>query len=175
VFTANPQRKEVTMMTTAKSIKINGILGSLFIVLSIGLSISAAGEYNSKDQEIGHDGHCIAYACGVVYDTKTGLEWVVGPDKDTNWDEAKPWVDSLTVAGGGWRMPTIVELKTLFEKDRGSRNMTPLLKTTGTWIWSGETKDSSLAWRFFFTDGYRHCGSRDFSYLGRAFAVRPLK
>ncbi len=64
------------MMTTAKSSKTICILGSLFVVLSIGLSISVAGQYNSKDQEIGSDGDCIAYACGVVWDTKAGLEWV---------------------------------------------------------------------------------------------------
>ena len=143
--------------------------------MSIGLSISVAAQYNSKDQEIGRDGDCIAYACGVVWDTKAGLEWVAGPDKDTKWDEAKSWVDNLTVAGGGWRMPTIDELKTLYEKDRGSRNMTPLLETTGRYVWSGETKDSSSPWRFFFSSGYRHPGSREFSYLGRAFAVRSRK
>lgn len=162
-------------MSTEKGSKTIGIFCSLFMVLSFGLSISVAGQYNSKDQETGRDGECIAYACGVVYDTKTGLEWVAGTDKDTNWAEAKRWVDNLTVAGGGWRMPTIDELKTLYEQHRGARNMTALLDTTGRWVWSVEAKDSSLAWRFFFTDGYKHCGSRDFHYLGRAFAVRSPK
>jgi hypothetical protein len=131
------------MITTAMSGTINGVLGSLFVVSSIGLSISVAAQYNSKDQEIGRDGHWIAYACGVVWDTKTGLEWVAGPDKDTNWDEAKDWVDNLNVAGGGWRMPTTDELKTLYVKGRGTRNMTPLLGTasfehTSFIAWSGE-------------------------------------
>ena len=27
----------------------------------------------------------------IVKDTKTGLEWIAGPDKDTTWDEAKAW------------------------------------------------------------------------------------
>jgi len=163
------------MIATTKYSKLIGILGGLFLVLSVGLSITVAGEYNSKDQEIGRDEPFIAYACGVVWDTKAGLEWVAGPDKHTDWGEAKSWVDNLAVAGGGWRMPTVDELKTLYENNKGSRNMTPLLKTTGRWVWSKETKDSSLAWRFFFTEAYRHYGSRDFSYLGRAFAVRSRK
>jgi hypothetical protein len=165
------------MMTTVKSSKTICILGSLFVVLSIGLSSSVAGQYNSKDQETGRDGDCIAYACGVVWDTKTGLEWVAGPDKDTKWDKAKPWVDNLTVAGGGWRMPTTDELKTLYEKGRGTSNMTPLLKTTGggTFVWSGETKDSSFARYFFFLFGDRFWFLRTYSSDTRAFAVRSRK
>ncbi len=162
-------------MATTKNSKAIGILGGLIIVLSIGLSISEAGQYNAKDQEIGQDGNCTAYACGVVWDTKTGLEWVVGPDKDTNWDEAKRWVDNLTVAGGGWRMPTTDELKTLYEKGRGTRNMTPLLETTGWYVWSEETKDSSAAYGFYFLIGYRVEESRRASSNFRAFAVRSRK
>ncbi len=165
------------MMTTAKSSKIIGILGSLFVVLSIGLSISGAAQDDPKGQEIGRDGHCIAYACGVVWDTKAELEWVAGPDKDTDWDEAKRWVDNLTVAGGGWRMPTTDELKTLYEKGRGTSNMTPLLKTTGggTFVWSGDIRDSSSAWFFHFHLGKRYWGPRNSSADIRVFAVRSRK
>lgn len=163
------------MMTTAKCSKTTGILGSLLVVLSIGLSISVAGQYNSKDQEIGNDGDCIAYACGVVWDTKAGLEWVAGPDKDTDWDGAKRWVDNLTVAGGGWRMPTIDELKTLYEKDRGIRNITPLLKTAGWAVWSGDIRDSSSVWYITLSLGGRSWqDSRLFTNF-RAFAVRSRK
>jgi hypothetical protein len=84
----------------------------------------------------------------VYYDRNTGLEWLAGPDKATNWYDAKKWVESLTaVAGGGWRMPTRKELKTLYQK-REKCNIKSLLKTTGCWIWSGETKGSSLAWGY---------------------------
>ena len=41
----------------------------------------------------------------VYYDKNTGLEWYTGPDRDTNWNEVKRWVENLTVADGGWRMP----------------------------------------------------------------------
>ncbi len=162
-------------MATAKSSKIIGILGSLFVVLSIGLSISGAAQDDPKGQEIGRDGHCIAYASGVVWDTKAGLEWVSGPDENTMWDEAMRWVDNLTVAAGGWRMPTTDELKTLYEKDRGTRNMTPLLETTGWYVWSEETKDSSSASGFYFHIGFRGDHHRRDSEFFRAFAVRSRK
>jgi hypothetical protein len=62
--------------------------------------------------------------------TYNGLQWYVGPDKDTNWDEANAWVNSLSVGGGGWRMPTRAELNGLYHKGMGSRNMPPEFKTT---------------------------------------------
>ncbi len=134
---------------------------------------SSTSFIDSESNVTGRGGILIAYATGVVYDKKTGLEWVAGPDRDTTWYESKRWVENLTVAGGGWRMPTRSELKSLYKKGVGSRNMTPLLKTTAWWIWSGETKDSSLAWGFNFGigDGYWY-GRKGFSILSCVFAVR---
>ena len=67
----------------------------------------------------------------IYYDKNTGLEWLAGPDKPTNWYDAKKWVESLTaVAGGGWRMPTMEELRTLYQK-REKCNIQPVFKTTG--------------------------------------------
>jgi len=50
---------------------------------------------------------------GIITDTQTGLEWYVGPDRDTSWDQAQAWAFSLKVAGGGWRLPALKELQTL--------------------------------------------------------------
>ena len=133
-----------------------------------------------KRRVFARDGNFIVYTKGIVTDTKTGLEWVAGPDRDTDWNEARSWVQSLNLDGGGWRMPTTDELKILYKKGAGDRNMTPLLKTTGWYVWSGETKGSSAAWYFTFRSGSRHWptrgsrdwGSRDSSSYERAFAVR---
>jgi len=123
------------------------------------------------------DGHYGLYADGVVLDKTTGLEWLVGPDKNTTWDEADHWVanvkEGLIGPGGkGWRMPTINELESLYKKGVGTRNMTPLLKTTGWWVWSNETKNSSGARAFRFHGGLSSWYSRSYSKNGRAFAVR---
>jgi len=129
-----------------------------------------------------------ALESAIYYDKNTDLEWLAGPDKPTNWYDAKKWVESLTaVAGGGWRMPTREELKTLYQKGEKC-NIKPFLKTTGCWIWSGETKDSSSAWGYdYFSDppsGLLHGGSvsgevsfkRDGSTkFFRGFAVRSRK
>ena len=124
--------------------------------------------------QIAQDGRFIAYDNGTMLDANTGLQWIAGPDRDTTWDEAKSWVESLSLDGGGWRMPTIAELKTLYEEGTGKRNMTPLLKTYGWWVWSGETKGSSSAWGFVFRFGFKHLSTRDDYLNGRAFAVRSL-
>jgi len=137
-----------------------------------------------KRKEPSPDGSFITYANGIVYDTKTGLEWVTGPDRGTTWDEANDWVESLNIDGGGWRMPTMNELEGLYKKGMGSHNITSLLKTTGWYVWSGEIKDSSEAWGFNFFygsnsywsdrygDGDWDWDPRFYSHFERGFAVR---
>jgi hypothetical protein len=117
------------------------------------------------------DGVYMAYANGIVRDTSTGLEWKVARDRDTNWEQASSWIKGLNRNGADWRMPTIDELKSLYRKGAGSRNMTPLLKTTGWIVWSGETKGSSSVRDFNFSVGYGNWGSQT-TINGRAFAVR---
>jgi len=104
-------------------------------------------------------------------DMDTGLEWKAGPDTDMNWNEARAWVRGL---GEGWRMPTMDELAHLYQEGKGPRNMTPLLETTGWWVWSGEEVGSSNARAFNFGTGIRGWSARDYARYGRAFAVRSI-
>lgn len=126
----------------------------------------------TKPKIIARDTHYEKLASGVVHDTRSGLEWYAGPDKDTNWDEADRWVANLDVAGGGWRMPTRKEWKGLIQEGVGTRNMTPLLKTTGWRVWTGETKGSSSAWSFYLLTGNLNWSLRNTSGYRRGFAVR---
>ena len=112
---------------------------------------------------------------GIITDRKTGLEWYEGPDKDTTWDEAKAWVESLTVDGGGWRMPKRVEVSDLYKRGATRTNKSPLFKTTGGFVWTGETVGSSHAWGFCFDIGGDYWPRRTFSDTARAFAVRDRK
>jgi hypothetical protein len=112
---------------------------------------------------------------GIVSDSKTGLEWKVGPDKDTNWDQARAWVQNLKLDGGGWRMPTLDELKGLYIKGASPLNMSPLLKTTGWQVWSDKLKDPLFAWGFYYVCGGKGWDGRKFPYDFRAFAVRSPK
>ncbi len=126
-------------------------------------------------KEIIRDGNLIAYDNGIVYDTKTYLEWFAGHDEDTTWDKAKSWANSLSVDSGGWQMPNLEELKSLYNKGAGARNMTPLLKTTGQWIWSCVPKETAAAWIFDDGLGESYWGYRYSSSNSRVFAVRFQK
>ena len=137
-------------------------------------------EDKHEARKISQDGNFVAYDNGVVYDTRTGLEWFVGPDKNTNWKTAKSWIENLDAAGGVWRMPACDELRTLFRKGSGTRNMTPLFKGRGKFVWSGETgKIKGSLWHrweaayFNFNfDGFNDSDFRWFSSDFRGFAVR---
>jgi len=112
-----------------------------------------------------------------VKDTKTGLELVAGPDRDMTWNEAKAWVERLNVGGGGWRMPTLEELKGLYQYGKGRRNMTPLLETTGYSVWSSQqARGNFVAFDFStgfgFGTGSGYWDGRGSSFSNRAFAVR---
>jgi hypothetical protein len=143
------------------------------IVLIVLLVISCGDD--TKTTESVSKNRFIANNSGVVKDTKTDLEWYAGLDESTTWDGAKRWVASLNkdeFAGGGWRMPTKEELKTLYQEGVGARNMTPLLKTTGQLVWSGKTEGSVFAWDFNFSTGSEGWANRGYSYDKRGFAVR---
>ena len=117
----------------------------------------------------------IADEKGTVIDTKTNLEWFVGPDADTTWDEARAWVEGLLVDGGGWRMPTREEVKSIYHKGAGNQNMSPLFKTTGGFVWTGEMMGDAYAWGFCFDIGGEYWPLRTFSTTARVFAVRPRR
>lgn len=110
---------------------------------------------------------------GVIHDSHTGLEWLVGPDKYTSYRDAESWVKKSKVAGGGWRMPTRAELRTLFQESVGTRNMDPVFKTTGWWVWA-EPHGWSSAWGFDFRNDLARWHYRTNSRSCRVFAVRSL-
>jgi hypothetical protein len=126
-------------------------------------SISPAG----KEPAIAaRDSQYIKYKNGIVYDRKTRIEWVAGPDKYMGSDDAKKWVYNFNLDGGGWRMPSTSELSGLYKLGAGTRNMTPLLETSGWWIWS------SVDGGFSFSNGYSFSNKGEIIFSCRAFAVR---
>lgn len=73
---------------------------------------------------------------GVVTDPAIGLQWIAGPDKDMHRSEALSWVEGVALDGGGWRLPRIEELRTLY-RNCGIENGVPkLFQLSGSWIWA---------------------------------------
>jgi len=148
----------------------------LFLRVLFATLLIASFSYAADNAKvIGKDDHYVSYDNGIVYDEKSNLEWIVGPDKDISWNDAKKWVESLSIDGGGWRLPTIEELKALYKKGAGSSNITPLLKMNGGSVWSGKTQGELKAWRFSFIEGHEEWLDRSHSFYDRAFAVRARK
>jgi hypothetical protein len=129
---------------------------------------------------IAPDGRFEKLGSGVVHDTQSGLEWYAGPDKNISQVDANAWAAGLKVDGGGWGMLTLKELKVeivqvLYQKGAGSRNMIPLLETTGWWVWSGEGTLPGSVWALDFSDGRELRDKSDNFHYKRGFAVRSRR
>jgi hypothetical protein len=56
-------------------------------------------------------------ACGSFLDTDTRLEWYLGPDANITWPGADAWIKGLLACNKSWTMPSIDQLKTLFDRN----------------------------------------------------------
>ena len=112
---------------------------------------------------------------GVITDSVTGLDWYVGPNPDNTWHEAKAWTESLTVAGGGWRLPTMAELKAIYQKGASANNMDPLFQAKGAWAWSGELRNSWSVWGLAFYNNLQGWHSMNYGNGRVALAVRSRR
>jgi hypothetical protein len=136
-----------------------------------------------KDPDIvATDGHYIKYKNGIVYDTQTGLEWVASPKVNLLSGAAKRWVSKLTIDGGGWRMPSEDELKSLYQNGKGTRNMTRLIEAKAwhffsrgseSWHWKGFDFRSFRPFGFRYND--HNSSSSGPGVAFGALAVRPRK
>ncbi len=52
---------------------------------------------------------------GVIKDPRSGLEWAPVPMPAVSYDMAATYVQSLSLGGGGWRLPTVDELEDLYK------------------------------------------------------------
>ena len=150
-----------------RTIKIALAAAAVFIIFYL-----VADSGISAQQVIDQDRHLVKYASGIVYDTKTGIEWYAGPDQRTSWEQAMNWVASLSVDGGGWRMPTQFLLASLYHIGDGVNNITFLLDNSGYWIWAVTDKGESSKWVFSFSFGGEGWNGQPPEDGGRALAVR---
>jgi len=107
---------------------------------------------------------------GSVTDTQTDLMWA---DKDNggdiNWTGAKSHCQAYSAGGKtGWRMPTGDELGQLHTSGAyGS-----LIKKTGEYVWSSETRGANEAAIFYFIYGAKYWIPQEKSRKMRAIPVR---
>lgn len=93
---------------------------------------------------------------GIVFDKKAGLEWYLIPEKDrvnVDWHKGKSLIESLTIGGGGWRLPSLEELKVLYkavfvdEKKCSDLFFEEYFYS----VWSSDVDGPLKAWKLFFT------------------------
>jgi len=89
-------------------------------------------------------------------DSETGLIWTVEDSGgDINWSQAKNYCDSLTLGGHtDWRLPTIDELKGLFDKSLSKQYKAKgPINLKGASVWSETRNKVGDAWSFNFGYG----------------------
>ncbi len=109
---------------------------------------------------------------GVIEDIAHDLQWIAGPDKDMTWTQARAWASRLDIRGLKWRMPTVKELKTLFDTEFKPENISKIFKLSAWYVWSGQEQGPTTAWAFFYTHEAEDWSTKAASRGFRALAVR---
>lgn len=97
-----------------------------------------------------------------------GLEWQAEPAEGmTTWDKATAYAATFDLAGGGWRLPTLDELKALYKSKAVTRY---------GWWWSSSACDSDPYYKWFVHFGYGVVSNHDKGFYGpSARYVRDCK
>ena len=103
-------------------------------------------------------GHFIDNHDGTVSDTMTGLVWQQGLSPGTqNRVDSAAYCDALTTSGGGWRLPTVLELSSLLDDTRTAPTIDPVY-FPGTplerfWTATGVSAEPAVGYFVDFNDG----------------------
>jgi len=135
------------------------------------------------------DGRFIDNENGTITDTKTNLMWAKtdsysGLGNCLDWDESREYVSRLGTGGySDWRMPTVKELKSIFEKSKSNKDgsgntfhMDPIFATgSGYWQWTSEEVGSCCARFMLFSNGDILEYTRECFFTGGVRAIRQDK
>jgi len=112
----------------------------------------------------------------IILDKQTRFEWIVGIDQNTNYNDAKKWITILNGREANkWRLPTVFELRSLYQEGRSDTNLPLNFQTSGWFVWAGEKNFfSSYANGFNFSDGRERRYKASTSRGRRAFAIRVI-
>lgn len=119
---------------------------------------------------------------GVLRDADTGLQWTANDSRfSVTWNDAKEYCTGLQIAGGGWRLPSVVELQQIYDpsfegvvcSSSGSKcHVSSLFHLTSYWFWSSTKSGSGGAWLVNLGNGNRTSDDVSHSDSARALCVR---
>ena len=95
----------------------------------------------------------------IVNDHVTGLQWQDNAEAKTitkNWADAKTYCNSLSLDGGGWRLPTIQELRGLSDYGRTNPAINPVFVNSASnnyWSFTTYAGSSDSAWHIYLGYG----------------------
>lgn len=94
---------------------------------------------------------------GTITDNVTGLVWQAAVAQESySWQEANQYCRDLALDNGGWRLPTAIELESLWDYTRARPAIDPIFTGTpgeGFWSSSPLAGGASSAWLVNFEDG----------------------
>jgi hypothetical protein len=109
---------------------------------------------------------------GIITDSQLGLQWAPAPTQRMNWFQAENWAQNLSLGGGGWRLPTRSELKSIYEElIKGGEDSFFNIKYPIFWIWASENEGK---WAWGSGEGTRARDGSDYT-PAYALAVRSPK
>ena len=143
---------------------------SLISVLFLSLSFPGEAVKGKRSR----DGRYVDNGNGTVTDHRTELMWT---QKDSyadlgecrNWYKSKKYVSKLKTGGyTDWRMPSVEELKTIFERSKSNTNyrgspsrLDPIFAPRGAWwYWTSNTVSFCCARGIVFDNGQVGTGLR---------------
>ncbi|MBF0557842.1 MAG: SEL1-like repeat protein [Nitrospirae bacterium] len=126
---------------------------------------------------------------GLIDDPELGFQWMPAPSRGLDQYQAEEYARNLSIAGGGWRLPTMWELKSLYDQfqiditDPIRQKFNVSSCPAGCWVWTSEFEHTTnekvpiqRARYINFADGYDGMawreGSRDYY---RVLAVRSKR
>jgi len=159
--------------------KLTRVLVVMVVCLALGGLPAAAAERFTDNGD------------GTVTDHLLGLMWAKSDNHgDISWNQAQRWVtytfpDTLPRHYSDWRLPTLVELKSLYvaeKKDRGYEadcgqwvKIVPAIRLSCGWVWTSEVdKIAPTAMIFNFHRGVHYSDRKVHSRAYRALPVRSL-
>jgi hypothetical protein len=158
----------------------------LLIPLILGLLLSFSFSAKASKGKPSRDGRYLDHGNGTVTDFRTELMWTQKDSyadlkKCLNWYKSEKYVSKLKTGGyTDWRMPTVEELKTIFERNKTIKNyrgapsrLDSIFSANGAWwYWTSITVGPCCARGIIFDNGKVGMGIRHTCGNGGVRAVR---